>query len=356
MMCIIPVLLVRTFVSLRHRKVSVSMASLWSIGVGNLTDYTFLYIGLPTADPFGLISNILIANGPQVLISLFYMTYNNMLTTFLVQREFSRMCRTRKTLRVSEPLGDQRSSYPISLPFRYGLPLQASSAAMNWLISQALFLARITALNPDGSVDRANSFSTCGYSSIAMIISESLRLLLIHYNSPRSHIRRALVLTLSIACFVLGLMVLYILCLSRLKYDGPMPIVSTNSRAISAACHVPPNDVKEGYLKPLGWGVVWAKNGLVHCSFTTAQVREPYEKESDGIPSQDDLRTLCCYAQQGTQAANGELVTKTHPEPDSPNNPQISHTTRRRSGTDYLGKCQAALFPCGRIHFQRDQD
>lgn len=177
MMCMLPALLATAFAPLEQRKVSISMASFWGMGLGNLKDYTFLYVGLPRADPLGLISNILLANAPQLLVSLFYIAYNTMLTTFLAQREFSRMHRSRRTLRVSEPVGDQRSSYPISLPFRYGLPLQVSSAAMNWLISQALFLARITALNPDGSVDRAHSFSTCGYSPMAAIIGASLGIL-----------------------------------------------------------------------------------------------------------------------------------------------------------------------------------
>lgn len=172
--CMPPTILFMAFQPLRIRKISLSMASFWSMGLGNLQNYTFLYLGLPMADPVGLLSNIILANGPQVLVSLFYIVYNTMLTTFLVQREFSGMYRARKTLRVSEPVGEQRSSYPISLPFRYGVPLQASSAAMNWLISQALFLARITALNPDGSVDQAHSFSTCGYSPMAVIIGELL--------------------------------------------------------------------------------------------------------------------------------------------------------------------------------------
>lgn len=143
------------------------------MGVGQLTDETFLVIGLPAADPWGLISNVLIANSPQILISLFYMAYNALITSFLVQREFGRFYRERKTLRVSEPLGDQRSSYAISLPFRYGIPLQISSAGLNWLMSQGLFLARIVALHPDGTEDAAHSFSTCGWSPMAFLLSKT---------------------------------------------------------------------------------------------------------------------------------------------------------------------------------------
>src|SRR3954471_9397339 len=77
-----------------------------------------------------------------------------------------------KTASSFGPEGIQRSSYFISLPLRYGIPLYVSSGIMHWLISQSLFLARITAFIPDGSVDNDSSFSTCGYSPIAPFISK----------------------------------------------------------------------------------------------------------------------------------------------------------------------------------------
>ncbi|KAM0806753.1 hypothetical protein AB5N19_07090 [Seiridium cardinale] len=160
--------------SLQHRKILTTMSGLWSLGFGALTLFTYLVLGLPRQDPAGLISNVLIANLPQLIISIIYIFYNTMLSTFLVQREFSLMYKSdrRKPLRVSEPTGIQRSSYFISLPLRYGVPLYATSAVMHWLISQSLFLARITAVFPDGGDDITNSFSTCGYSPIAVIISK----------------------------------------------------------------------------------------------------------------------------------------------------------------------------------------
>lgn len=142
------------------------------MGLGELRDYTFIYMSYPRDDPWGLISNVILANVPQLLASTFYFLYNGILTMFLVQFEFSSMYKARKSLRVSEPVGNQRSSYPISLPFRYGIPLFISSGVMSWLVSQSLFLARITALHPDGTPDRANSFSTTGYSPIAIFFGE----------------------------------------------------------------------------------------------------------------------------------------------------------------------------------------
>ncbi|RYP92686.1 hypothetical protein DL770_001199 [Monosporascus sp. CRB-9-2] len=156
--------------SLAHRRISTKLSSLWDLGFGALNPFTYLVIGLPREDPAGLVSNVILANLPQLVLSVLYVLLNAMLSTMLVQREFSRMSSTRKPLRVSEPLGIQRSSYFISLPLRYGIPLYATAALMHWLVSQSLFLARITAMYPEGTVDVRNSFSTCGASPIAVFI------------------------------------------------------------------------------------------------------------------------------------------------------------------------------------------
>ena len=165
-------LLARSVITLSTRNISRHIPDLWNLGFGALTPFTFIFIGLPREDPAGLISNVLVANLPQFILSILYIFYNGMISTFLVQREFSQMKSIRKPLRVSEPLGIQRGSYFISLPLRYGIPLYATSALMHWLISQSFFLARVTAFFPNGDVDIDSSFSTCGYSPIALFISE----------------------------------------------------------------------------------------------------------------------------------------------------------------------------------------
>ncbi|KAI3323509.1 hypothetical protein HD806DRAFT_535336 [Xylariaceae sp. AK1471] len=243
------ILLGLALTSLKHRDLSTSISDLWALGFGALTQYTYLVAGLPRSDPAGLITNVLLANLPQLVLSIIYLFYNTMLSTFLVQREFSRMHldKNRKPLRVSEPVGIQRSSYFISLPWRYGIPLYGSSALMHWLVSQSLFLARITALNPDGTLDTVNSFSTTGCSPIAVIIT-------------------------MVVGFVLVAAIILIGCR---RYDGTMRMVSTNSLAISAACHVPDNDQVHGYQLPVRWGVVEIDDkGVGHCAFTTAPDEE----------------------------------------------------------------------------------
>lgn len=168
------VLLFVSLPSFSHRGLPTTLKQFWSMGFGQLQPLTYLIIGLPRGDPDGLISNVLLANLPQLVLSILYIFYNAMLSTFLVQREFSHMYKEqkRKLLRVSEPVGIQRGSYFIPLPLRYGIPLYISSGVMHWLISQSLFLARITALNPDGTTNTATSFSTCGFSPIAIFISK----------------------------------------------------------------------------------------------------------------------------------------------------------------------------------------
>lgn len=156
--------------SLRLRGFSLYLESLRDLGFGTLSPYTFMTVGLPQSDPGGLIINVLLVNFCQLLLSLLYMVFNATLSAMLVQREFSRMHLDqvkeqrgkRKTLRVSQPLGIQRSSFFLSVPFRYGVPVCASAALFHWLFSCMLFLARIKAVGPDGKVDMEHSFTTAG--------------------------------------------------------------------------------------------------------------------------------------------------------------------------------------------------
>jgi hypothetical protein len=60
-------------------------------------------------------------------------------------------------------------------------------------------------------------------------------------------------------------------------------MASTNSRAISAACHVLKEDVDDGYQLPVRWGVVEIKDdGVGHCAFTTAPSQSIRELKEGG--------------------------------------------------------------------------
>ncbi|KAI0183494.1 hypothetical protein EV127DRAFT_352591 [Xylaria flabelliformis] len=243
--------------SLKNRHFHLTLHFFRSLGFGSVNELTYLDIELPRGDPIGLISNVLIINSPQLLFSIMYSVAGAMLTTFLVQREFSLMYAKahRKTLRVSEPVGIQRSSYFISVPLRYGIPFNLFSAVFHWLISQSYFIARITALLPNGNEDYGNSFTTLGYSPYAMIITGG-------------------------TAFINLMTIVLIGCR---RYDYTMRMLSTNSMAISAACHVLDEDREYGDQLPLQWGVLEiGEDGIGHCSFTTAPCHE-IRKAQEGV-------------------------------------------------------------------------
>lgn len=94
--------------------------------------------------PGGVLANTFIANAPQVLISLIYFSYNSYFTTMLLGYEWATYAYKRKGLRVTtEAKGAQRSSYSLSLPYKFGLPLIAVGGLMHWLVSQSIFFVEI---------------------------------------------------------------------------------------------------------------------------------------------------------------------------------------------------------------------
>jgi hypothetical protein len=116
----------------------------------------------------------------------------------------------KKGLRVLNPKPDtdQRSTYFLSLPLKYWLLLSTISTLLNWLASQAVFFARVITLDHWMEVTTW-SINHVGYSIPGLIL-------------------------FTIVAFVASLIVLAF-GLIRLKTD--MPLASTCSAALSAACH-----------------------------------------------------------------------------------------------------------------------
>ena len=82
-----------------------SIQSLWSMGFGKANMATLVSLGdsyHPT-----LVSSTLLANTPQLILSLLYFSYNSIFTCELVGREWSEFGRHRKPLRVTRPHGKQ---------------------------------------------------------------------------------------------------------------------------------------------------------------------------------------------------------------------------------------------------------
>ncbi|OQD96815.1 hypothetical protein PENSOL_c014G08424 [Penicillium solitum] len=107
---------------------------------------------------------------------------------------------------LNAPRDTQRSTYYLSLPYRYSFPLLVASAVLHWLVSESFFFVAIL---------------------FAIIVICSLLLVLI----------------------LLGLR----------RFESPMPLVAQCSAAISAACHPMTSsmdDTANHALKPVQWGEI----------------------------------------------------------------------------------------------------
>ena len=89
-----------------------SLADLWDRGVGSL-DLDCM-VELPGISPM---QTSLLSNAPQLIISIIYTTINGMWTAMMVGNEWNGYGLRRKGLRTTEPVGQQRSTYWLSLPW-----------------------------------------------------------------------------------------------------------------------------------------------------------------------------------------------------------------------------------------------
>ena len=224
-----------------------SLADLWQIGLGTVNQSSMIIMNL------GLIPAVIVVNSPQLLLSFLFLTYNGLFTCMLLSDEWNGYAYEHKSLRVTNPIGTQRSTYRLQLPYKYGIPLLVISGTLHWLVSQSLFLALVIQINSSGheeNLDQILVRTPMGYSSIAIIITiffGSIAFLLIILNGFR-------------------------------RYKPGIPLVGSCSAAISAACHQPKDD-HDAAIKPLMWGVVSTKDGVGHCCFTSFEVTPPVEGE-----------------------------------------------------------------------------
>ncbi|KAI2841169.1 hypothetical protein CBS147321_7429 [Aspergillus niger] len=200
---------------------STTFSALWQLGFGSATPYTIF--SLPHSN---VVSMSLLANTPQIAVSIGYFLYNNLLTHMLLAAEHDDYASQRKALRVSWPQGSQRSSYYLSLPYRYSIPLMIASMLLHWLVSGSLFYVAINPIDMLGNTVHANQVITCGYGPIAIVF--------------------ALILG--------GVMTSTVVGLGMRRFASQMPIAGSCSAAVSAACH--PTGGDDHALKPIMWGEI----------------------------------------------------------------------------------------------------
>ena len=217
--CIITVLalLGKAIASLTGPK---SISALADLGLGHPNSQTMINgwaISTLKNKGAAVVLSVLVANSPQLVLSLLYFSINSLCTSMTLAYEWSQFsvtsCEKRgyaKTLRTSLPIGQQRSSYFLQLPFRFAVPLITISAILHWLVSQSIFLAVVTIYDELGDLKSNFAVSTCGFSPIAMIYVVIVGVVL------------------AIGILVLGWM----------KLDSGVTVVGSCSAAISAACNV----------------------------------------------------------------------------------------------------------------------
>ncbi|KIM94380.1 hypothetical protein OIDMADRAFT_136348, partial [Oidiodendron maius Zn] len=192
----------------------------------------------------------ILANLPQLIFSMLYFASNSMVTAMTLADEWARYATQRKAFHVSTPPTEaQRSSYFLSLPYRYVIPLIVLSTLLHWLISQSLFLA-ILERYPQYDI------TTCGYSPVGIENSISVGLIMF--------------------CCLIGL--------SRRRFKTGMLVAGSCSLAITAACNSDPNPMEDGealeaqtyaeYL-PLQWGFIQVEGEIGHCAFSSQEVVLP---------------------------------------------------------------------------------
>ena len=225
------------------RLTSKSIAHLFSLGFGQISPETV--IGSMNFPGSGVAFAAIIANLPQIGLSLLYFTYNGIFSCMLLTQEWFWYAMKRQGLRLSSPQGIQRGSYRLQLPYRYGVPLLIGSGLLHWLLSVSIFLARITVFDSVGNEIPGESISTCAYSPMPIIFFG---------------------ITGSIA-------ILFGIGTGCRNYAVAVPLAGSCSAVISAACH-PPEGRIDTTLKPVMWGKIDSSEtdcgeiGDIHYSFT----------------------------------------------------------------------------------------
>jgi hypothetical protein len=239
-------------------------SAIWSFGFGQATQHTlmtFQGVRRRMITVSGILANVLIANSPQVILSILYFTGNGLLTSMLLSHEWSSYAHKRKALRVScRPEGQQRSSYFLQLPWRYAIPTVTIGIILHWLASQSIFIVTVEQWQESYETgawehDDFWDFATCAYSPLALLIF--------------------------ICAAAAALLVIFALGFRRFK--SAMPVGANCSLVVAAACHpcsVRPEPVLRAQY-PLQWGIVGVsensghQGGVHRCAFSSQSVEYP---------------------------------------------------------------------------------
>ncbi|KAI3316543.1 hypothetical protein HD806DRAFT_527808 [Xylariaceae sp. AK1471] len=169
-----------------------------------------------TLTPFSLTQATLLANSPQLLLSFCYLAYNYLFTRIHMAKEWAMLSVSYSPLRVTDPQGEQFTTYRLQLPYKYSLFLMAISIGLHWLLSNTIYIFISIGgyywYSVTSTLDASlppNTSVTVGYSVLSL-------------------------LTLMVVSVAL-IFVPIVLSLKRLPANSIN--VGSNSLALSAACH-----------------------------------------------------------------------------------------------------------------------
>ncbi|KAJ5816968.1 hypothetical protein N7447_009201 [Penicillium robsamsonii] len=218
------------------------------------SDYGTIGVGVED-----MLKAVVLANVPQLVVTICYYCYNAVLTSMLAASEYSSYGIERKALRVTWPISNsqQRSTYWLSIPYRYSVPVLLLYMTLHWTISQSIFYLQIIGYTPQDKEGWRTS--QLGYSPAFILFSVVVGAVMI------------------LALCILGL--------RRLKSNAPL--AGSCSAAISAACHAPTHESLDSAIRSkLKWGQTTGLSvGSIdsegdepekgHCSFTSLDTVKP---------------------------------------------------------------------------------
>ncbi|CZR64654.1 uncharacterized protein PAC_14552 [Phialocephala subalpina] len=243
---------------------NLGLQSFSSLSFGSIDPSALVFLYGSTDDPTSdsgwlLLRMVMIANSPQIYFSLLYFLYNRSYTAMLGMVEWTNFALERKSFRVSNPVGIQRSTYWLQLPYLYSVPLLVGSGLVHWILSEAFFLVRIFFFDRAGQQTSPASLSTG--------INPSGNTLTVPGYSPKAILAAIIVSAIMFAVLVWN---------EFRAYKSAMPLVVNSSFVISAACHRPDDDADAAYTRVM-WGAVSHPDGDLpeHCCITSHKLQPP---------------------------------------------------------------------------------
>lgn len=216
-------------------------------------------------------AGIIVANLPQLVVSVNAVLYNNAWIKMLLAAEFARFASVRQYLRVSKPRGGQRSTYWLSLPFSFAGPIMIAMAVLHWLVSRSVTFFKIRIFDHSGVLQPSRTLERIGHSQfaggLALVLGFVLWIILVHTAFYK-------------------------------KLDNRVPVVSSCSLAIAAACNHA--GLEGAAMLRLKYGVVKHEDGgedeNVRVGFSSRRV-EPLEfgvsyvrREESGVSQPSRVR------------------------------------------------------------------